>query len=250
MHSLQISACFQLAVSGAAGIINATEIRRCENMSTATLSYFEIASNLPLSAAVTFHNVSWEEYEQLIEELGEASDLRVSYNDGTLTIMTLSSEHESYAIFINILVGHLSFRLRTNIRFFGSATMRKKASKKGSEPDGCFYVQTASLIGNKMHIDFATDPPPDIVLEIDIHHDSRDKFSIYAALGVPEIWRYDGRELTLHQLREDQYVSVENSRALPVLSARALTDFLTRLSKDGESQTLVAFDEWLQSQQR
>ncbi len=98
-----------------------------------------------------------------------------------------------------------------------------------------------------MHVDFATDPPPDIVLEVDIHHDSRGKFPIYAALGVAEIWRYDGEELTIHQLHEDQYVSVENSLALPVLSARALTDFLAQLSKDGESQTLVAFDEWLQS---
>jgi Uma2 family endonuclease len=101
-----------------------------------------------------------------------------------------------------------------------------------------------------MHIDFAADPPPDIVVEVDIHHDSRDKFSIYAALGVPEIWRYDGEELTIHQLRDDQYVSVENSLALPILSGRVLTDFLARLSTDGESQTLVAFDEWLQSQER
>lgn len=219
-------------------------------MSTATLSYFEIASNLPPSTDVTFHDVSWEEYEQLIEELGEAAGRRVSYNDGTLNIMTLSSEHESYSDFLKRLVGHLSFRLRINIRSFGSATMRKKARKKGSEPDGCYYVQTASLIGNTMHIDFAADPPPDIVLEVDIHHDSRKKFPIYAALGVPEIWRYDGEELTIHQLRDDEYFSVESSLALPVLSASVLTDFLARLSKDGESQTLVAFDEWLQSRER
>ena len=219
-------------------------------MSTATLSYFEIASNLPPSAVVTFHDVSWEEYEQLIEELGEAPGRRVSYNDGTLNIMTLSSEHERYSDFLKRLVGHVSFRLGVNICSFGSATMRKQARKKGSEPDGCYYVQSAPLIGNKMHIDFAADPPPDIVFEVDIHHDSLGKFPIYAALGVPEIWRYDGQVLTIHHLREDQYVGVENSLALPVLSARSLTDFLARLSKDGESQTLVAFDEWLQSRER
>lgn len=219
-------------------------------MSTATLSYFEIASNLPPSAVVTFHDVSWEEYEQLIEELGEAPGRRVSYNDGTLNITTLSSEHERYSDFLKRLVGHLSFRLGVNICSFGSATMRKQARKKGSEPDGCYYVQSAPLIGNKMHIDFAAAPPPDIVFEVDIHHDSRSKFPIYAALGVPEIWRYDGEELTIHQLREDQYFIIEDSLALPVLSARVLTDFLARLSKDGESQTLVAFDEWLQSRER
>ena len=216
-------------------------------MTTETLSYFEIAAGLPSGAAVTFHDVSWEEYEQLIDELGEARGLRVRYNDGTLEIMTVSSAHESYATFINRLISHLSFRLRMNIRFFGSATMRTKKKKKGSEPDACFYVQSAPVIGNRIQIDFAVDPPPDIVVEVDVHHDSRDKFSIYAALGVPEIWRYDGEELTIHLLQEDQYVEVERSLALPMLSGRALTDFLARLPKDGESQTLVAFDEWLQT---
>jgi Uma2 family endonuclease len=216
-------------------------------MTTETLGYFEIASDLPPATAVTFDDVSWEEYEQLIEELGEAAGLRVSYNEGTLEIMTLSSEHECYAAFINRLISQLSFRLRINIRFFGSATMRTQRRQKGSEPDGCFYVQSASAIGNRIRIDFGVDPPPDIVVEVDIHHDSRDKFSIYAALGVPEIWRYDGQELTIHHFQHDQYVKVERSFALPMLSAGALTDFLARLPKDGESETLVAFDEWLQS---
>jgi len=219
-------------------------------MITETLGYFEIASNLPPASAVTFQDVSWEEYEQLLEELGESRRLRVSYNEGTLQIMTLSPEHESYADFIKLLIGHLSFRRRINIRFFGSATMRKKKKAKANEPDGCFYVQSAPVIGNRIQIDFAVDPPPDVVVEVDIHHDSRDKFSIYAALGVPEIWRYDGQELTIHHLQEDQYVEVERSLALPMLSGGALTGFLAQLPKDGESQTLVAFDEWLQSPHR
>jgi Uma2 family endonuclease len=191
--------------------------------------------------------VSWEEYEELIEQLSEAAGLRVSFDEGTLTIMTLSPEHESYATFINLLIGHLSFHLRMNIRFFGSATMRKKKKKKANEPDACFYVQTAAVIGNKLHIDFSVDPPPDIAVEIDIHHDSLDKFPIYISLGVPEIWRYDGKRLTIHHLEQGQYAEVERSIALPVLSASALTDFLGRLSRDGEFQTLVAFNEWLES---
>jgi len=112
------------------------------------------------------------------------------------------------------------------------------------------YVQSASAIGNRIQIDFAVDPPPDLVVEVDIHHDSRAKFAIYAAFGVPEIWRYDGDELTIHHLQEDRYVEVEKSLALPMLSGSVLTDLLARLTKDGESETLVAFDEWLQSQQR
>lgn len=218
-----------------------------DTTTTETLSYFDIATQLPPGAVVTFHDVSWEEYEQLLEQLGEASGLRISYNDGALEVMTLSPEHESYARFFDSLMTIIRLRLRLNIRSFGSATMRTQKRRKGNEPDACFYVQSAAAIGNKMRIDFAVDPPPDIVVEVDIQHDSRDKFSIYAALGAPEIWRYDGKELTIHHLQENQYVSVANSVAIPLLSEHLLTDFLNRLPAEGELQTLVTVDEWLQS---
>lgn len=161
--------------------------------------------------------------------------------------MTLSFEHESYARFIERMISALSLRLRINIRFFGGATMKKSQRRQGLEPDACFYVQSVALIGNKMELDFEVDPPPDIAVEIDIHHDSRSKLAIYAALGVPEIWRYDGHELTIHLLQEDQYIAADTSQALPMLSGHILTDFLARLREDGEFPTILAFDEWLQS---
>jgi len=105
------------------------------------------------------------------------------------------------------------------------------------------------VIGHRIHIDFEIDPPPDIAVEIDVHHDSRDKFSIYAGLGVPEIWRFDERTLTIHVLEEDRYEEAAVSRALPMLTSQILTEALTSLPDKGEFQALVAFDEWLQAQQ-
>lgn len=195
---------------------------------------------------MTFHGVSWEEYEQLLDQLGEASGLRISYGDGRLQVMTLSSEHENYVRFIESLITVIRLRLRINIRSFGSATMKHKKRKKGNEPDACFYIQTAAVIGNRIKIDFSTDPPPDVAVEVDIHHDSQSKSSIYAALGVPEIWRFDGQKLSIHLLHGKDYVEAPQSQALPILTSQALTEFLIRLPKDGESQTLLAFDEWLQ----
>jgi Uma2 family endonuclease len=151
----------------------------------------------------------------------------------------------NYARFVDSLITVIRLRLRMNIRSFGSATMRKEKKEKANEPDACFYVQSAPLIGNRIDVDFATDPPPDIAVEIDIHHDSTDKFSIYAGLGVNEIWRYDGKDLSIHQLQGDHYIDVENSIALAMLSRRTLTHFLNRLPTDGESAVLFAFDEWL-----
>jgi Uma2 family endonuclease len=125
--------------------------------------------------------------------------------------------------------------------------MRKREKGKGSEPDASFYVQTASVIGNRIDLDFAVDPPPDVVVEIDIHHDTTDKDRIYAALGVPEIWRYDGTALMIHQLGPEGYVIVETSQALPILTDRVLTEYLKRMRTDGEFAAILAFYEWLQS---
>ena len=216
-------------------------------MSTLKSNYYEVVSHLPPDADVTFRDVSWEEYEDLLEQVGEASWLRISYDDGTLQVMTISAEHESYACYLEKLMGFLSIRFHISVRSFGSMTMRKQKKRKGNEPDGCFYVQSADKIGNRMQLDFATDPPPDIAVEVDIHHDSRAKLPIYAALGVPEIWRFDGEALTILLLEDAHYIPSATSAALPMLTAAILTDALTRLSRDGELQALLAFNEWLQA---
>jgi Uma2 family endonuclease len=219
-------------------------------MTTQTASYYDIVAQLPADAEVTFRGVSWEAYEDLLEQLeqaGESSGLRISFDTGALTVMTLSTEHENYARFLEKLLAIMSVRLRLNIRSFGSATMRKRKKSKGKEPDACFYVQTADALGTRIHLDFEVDPPPDIAVEIDVHHDSLSGFSIYVALGVPELWRYDEHELTIHWLQGDDYVIASQSLALPLLTSQCLTEFLTRLRDDGEFQALLAFDEWLQS---
>jgi len=223
-------------------------------MSTQIASYYDMVSQLPEKASVTFQDVSWDEYEELLEQVGEAPGLRISYDNGSLQVMTISSEHEKYAFFINSLIAGIRLRLRMNILAFGSATMRKRKRKKGNEPDACFYVQTASLIGNRIQLDFETDPPPDIAVEIDVHHDSRSKFPIYAGLGVPEIWRYDGQAMTIYHLAKDAaeiqaplYVEQDTSAALPMLNSQILTETIERMRRDGELNALLAFDEWLQS---
>jgi Uma2 family endonuclease len=223
-------------------------------MSTEITSYYEIVSQLPEDASLTFHDVSWDEYEELLEQVGEAPGLRISYDNGSLHVMTISAEHEKYSEFIKSLIAGIRLRLRLNILSFGSATMRKPKRSAGHEPDACFYVQTAPLIGNKIQLDFEKDPPPDIVVEIDVHHDSRSRFPVYARLGVPEIWRYDGEAMTIYHLSEEgdgqQYVAGDTSAALPMLSAPFLTEMLETMRKDGELHALLAFDEWLQSRKR
>ena len=212
------------------------------------INYAEIISQLPADSFLIRENVSWEEYEDLLEQVGEATWLRIAYDDGTLEIMTVGPKHEKYATLIEGLVGVIRLRLRMNIVFFGSSTMRKEKKRKGIEPDACFYVQTAEALGNRMDLDFEKDPPPDVAVEVDVTRHSISKFGIYAGLGVPEVWIYDGKELRIYLLEQDKYVPATESQALPMLSGPILTKFLSQLREAGELQAILAFDDWLQSQ--
>ncbi|CDM66248.1 Uma2 family endonuclease [Pyrinomonas methylaliphatogenes] len=211
---------------------------------TAT-NYFEIVTRLPADAVVVFRHVGWEDYEELLAQVGEASGLRLSYDDGILTAMTLGTEREKYARFIEKLLTVLSLKKRIVILSFGAATIKRPSQRKGLEPDACFYVQRAEELGNRVQLDFEHDPPPDVAVEIDVHHSSEEKLSIYVALGVPEVWRYDGQRLRMFVLRGVGYEEVERSQALPVLTSEAVTGFLERLRREGELQALLAFDEWI-----
>ena len=219
-------------------------------MSTPTVRYPEILERLPPDSTLILHGISWEEYESLLEAVGESAGTRISYDRGRLQIMTLSSEHENYAELIKQLVGLLSFRQRIKVLHFGSMTMKTNREGKGSEPDACFYVQSAASIGGKKQLDFSSDPPPDIVVEVDLHHESLSKFPIYAALKVPEIWRYDGQALTIYHLRQDQYIRADSSQALPLLTSSTLTEFLSRSSHEDQYETLLAFESWLEAHPR
>ena len=106
-------------------------------------------------------------------------------------------------------------------------------------------MQSTSIIGNKINLDLRVDPPPDVVLEVDIHHESLSLFHIYEGLGVPELWHYDETKLTMYQLQEGRYEVIETSIAFPILTSEILTEFLTRSQSEGQNETLEAFEEWL-----
>lgn len=207
----------------------------------------EMIDRMTPDSVLIQHRVSWNDYEELLAAVGEASSLHISFDDGTLQITTLSFEHEKYVKLIERFVDRLSARLRLKVLFYGSATMKKEGKLKGVEPDACFYVQNAALVGTRKEIDINIDPPPDIVVEIDLHHDSISKFPIYAALGVPEFWRYEGSVLTIYHLRDGQYQPSDVSQSLPLLTSAILTEFLARIPKEDQYDILLTVEEWLKA---
>lgn len=215
---------------------------------TATVNFSDIIARLPAESDVFLRNRTWAEYEELVESVGEASGLRVSFDGSNVKIMTLSTKHEKYVRLIERLIGSLSMRKRIKILSYGSATMKSSRQERGSEPDCCFYVQNAELVADKESIDFSRDVPPDVVVEIDIHHFSTEKFEIYSRLRVPEFWLYDGERLRVFRLENESYVAVKKSFALPILTDDVLTDFLNRLETSDQYEISLQFEEWLDRQ--
>jgi Uma2 family endonuclease len=208
----------------------------------------ELIRQLPPGTQLALSNVAWEDYLEIIEMFPNETYYSISYNDGRLEAMTASTQHEKFGFFIDQLVTVLKLRLRLNILSFGRATIKKSVLKKGLEPDSCYYVQRAGLLGNRIILDFEQDPASDIAVEVDVFHHSKNKFAIYAALDVREIWVYESGTITIHLLQNGQYEVAAASRALPMLTADILTHYLERLIEDGELAALTAFEEWLQTQ--
>ena len=214
---------------------------------TAT-EYALAIDTLPVNGALMLYDLSWGDYEKLLQQFGEAPGFRVSYDKGKVQIMPVSFAHEYYAEFLKQLVGLFSRWHRLKVLHFGSATLKRQSKLKGVEPDASFYIQSAAFIGSKINLDLEFDPPPDVIVEVDIHHESLTRFPIYASLGIGEIWHYDDQRLTIYCLQQNQYVARPASRALPMLTSAVLTEFLTRSKSEDQYDTLLAFEEWLRAQ--
>ena len=213
-----------------------------DRMSTRSAEYLEAIDHLPGGATLVFSDVSWEDYENLLDDLGHRPGLRVAYDEGILEIMTVSSEHEDYADFILSLARVLAEELDIELETRGSTTWRRKKFRKGLEPDTCFYVANAQRIIGRGRIDLESDPPPDIAVEVEITRESLSKFPIYAALGVPEIWRYDGKRMEMYQWTPDlHYVEISESRFFPILTPSLLADSIELSKTAGQTDALKAF---------
>src|ERR1700730_13945173 len=167
---------------------------------------------------VILEGVTWDTYERLIAEHGERSGTRFTYDEGVLQIMVVSSRHEKPNRILAFLVEVLAEEWGIDIESLGSMTCKRKDLQKGFEPDSCFYIQHADAVTGKEEIDLKVDPPPDLTIEVDITRDSLNRFPIFAAVGIREVWRFDGTKVMFYQLESKRYVETPNSLAFPALS--------------------------------
>jgi Uma2 family endonuclease len=195
------------------------------------------------------HGISWETYEQMLNDIGEQPGLRLTYDRGSLEIMTTSSVHEILKKLLGRMVEMLCFELAIPHKCGGSFTHKREDLLKGIEPDECYWVQNEPVVRGKKEIDLGVDPPPDLALEIDVTRSWLDRMTIYAALGIPEVWRYDRQTLRVHVLQPNgEYADSDTSAAFPFLPMAEFARFLEFDERTDELTQMRAFVDWLREQ--
>ncbi|MBI3249376.1 MAG: Uma2 family endonuclease [Deltaproteobacteria bacterium] len=198
-------------------------------MQTHAGSVSSVAAPLPISTivqCVVLDGVSWETYVRLLAEHGESGGAHFTYDRGRLEIMVLSAAHEALKHALEVLVEIFAEELNIDVRGFGSTTFRRADLERGFEPDACFYIRQEPSVRGKREIRLTVDPPPDLVIEIDISHSSLNKLPIFAALGIPEVWHHDGTKVTIVTLEASAYREVAESAALPGVTGEVLSRFV------------------------
>lgn len=202
---------------------------------------------VPPGHQVLLQDVTWTELEQILEELGEHRAARVSYSHGLLEIMTPLPEHEDNKEFISDFVKILLEAVEQNFRSLGSSTFKNEQMAQAVEPDACFYIQNEAAIRGKRRIDLAVDPPPDLAIEIDIT--ARTRFNNYEQLGVPELWRFDGKNLEIYVLQEGRYIPTSQSVQFPQFAVKEFVPKCLEQSKsEGRAPAMKAFRQWVEGQ--
>ncbi|MGI8738188.1 MAG: Uma2 family endonuclease [Gammaproteobacteria bacterium] len=180
-----------------------------------------------VAGQVILRDITWETYERLLSEHGDSTGTRFVYHRGMLEIMIVSYRHEIINRIIASLVEILAEQLNIDIMGAGSTTFKRQDLASGFEPDSCFYIENAERMRGKDAVDLTIDPPPDLVIEIDITNVSLPRFPVFAAVGVPEVWRHDGNSISIHTLdrKTGEYHDTARSASLPGVTSEVLTRF-------------------------
>ncbi len=194
---------------------------------------------------VVLRGLSWEAYLQILNALPQARGSRLTYDDGVLEITVPLELHEFSGRLIERFIVTLIESMGLKIKTMGSTTMNYPNLKKGAEPDNAYYLQNQPLVKGRK-VDFSQDPPPDLVVEVDITHTDIAKNQFYSKLGVPEFWRFNGKIWRIYQLQEQVYVEVEVSPTFPQVPKERLYTFLEQ-AKEDEIEAVQNLRSWWQA---
>jgi Uma2 family endonuclease len=213
------------------------------------------AASTDSTQRIVLHDISWNTFEQMLAEMGNRRSARLAYYQGMLEIMSPSPRHERINRLLERFLLVLTEELGLEVCALGSTTW-KKEQLAGVEPDACFYIQNELIVRTieqrGREVDLSQDPPPDVIVEVDIASSSEPKFAIYAALKVPEIWLYRSEKLEVYHFDGTSagYRKFRQSLAFPGIEIQQLMRFIKMASVRGPNATVQELRVWVREQIR
>jgi Uma2 family endonuclease len=215
-------------------------------MERVEFSLEEIAHSA-INKKLILQGIGWDFYEEILDEYKDSNALHFAYDNGTLEVEVPLLKHERPTEVLRDLITQICFEKEIDFLNAGKTTFRQQAKTKGVEPDSCFYIQNEAKIRGKLDIDLAHDPPPDLVIEVDVTSPSLNKMPIYAALGVSEVWLYKGEKVEFFKLVGEKYQPIKNSIALPFLTSHKATEFLQKGLAESSLNWFKEVREWIKN---
>jgi Uma2 family endonuclease len=192
------------------------------------------------------HGVSWDTYERLLEDLADSPVPRVTYDRGTLELMSPSAGHENLNRLLSRMIDVLSEELDVIILSLGSTTWRRKELLRGLEADSCYYITNEPLMRGRLELDLTVDPPPDLAIEVEVSQGAVNKLAIYAALGVPEVWLVAAANVRVLRLEQNGgYSDAGCSSFFPPAAMDGIRQFLAERGLPNETAWIKGFRSWV-----
>ncbi|MFM5999438.1 MAG: Uma2 family endonuclease [Dolichospermum sp.] len=204
-----------------------------------------VTTAIPGETRVLLENITWQTFKTMLAEMGSERANKISYRQGNIEVMTPLKPHESSNRLIEVFVGVLCEELGLEVNRVGSLTLTRDDLEYGAEPDSSYYIQNELLVREKENIDLAFDPPPDLVLEVEYSRPKIDKFKLYAAMGIPEFWCYNGTTLRVYILANGQYSETQTSPTFAVIPIKEIPRFIEESKKIGQIAVTRAFRTWV-----
>jgi Uma2 family endonuclease len=194
-------------------------------------------------APVVVHGVTWKTYRKLRDEPANLH-LRMTFDQGRLELMSPSKMHERVAYLLGRMVDAWTEEHDIALQGCGTVTFQREDLSRGLEPDNCFYIQNEPLVRGRDDLDLTRDPPPDLVIEVDITSPSRRRLPMYQALGVPEVWVWRSDALTVHLLSPSGSYEARNASAVfPGFPLSTATEFLDLRAAMSDTELIRRFRE-------
>jgi Uma2 family endonuclease len=205
-----------------------------------------VTSRPPLyEQAILLESISWQQYVVLRDEPANRKR-RMTFAEGRLEIMTISFFHEVVSLMIDHFIMAWTLAKDLDIQPSGSMTLRRQPLLRGLESDQSYYIQHEAVVRGLDCIDLETIPPPDLAVEVEHTSAAIEKIPIYAALGIPEVWRWSRESLTVYQLVAGNYVECANSVVLPGFPLDQLRVAIGRRHTVSHTTLVREFQQWLQ----